>query len=71
MTMNHFIGVLKSNPDGAYDFICNNYYKMDKDELKDIVKELLFAIHTRTTKAEHDKILFDVADELKDFYSES
>lgn len=70
MEMNYLIGVLKHNPDSAYDFICNNYYKMSKEELKDFAKELLFAIHTRTTKAEHDKILDDVATELEDFYAE-
>ena len=64
--MKALIEVLKNNPNGAYDFIANNYYKYNKEELKDIVKELLYAIHTNTTKAEHDKILNDVAEELAD-----
>ena len=62
--MLELIKVLKNNPNGAYDFICNNYYNMSKEELKDFAKELLYAIHTNTDKAEHDKILNDVAVEL-------
>jgi len=65
-----FIEVLKNNPDGAYDFICNNYYKMSKDELKDITKELLFAVHDNVTKAEHNKILNDVGEELENTYTD-
>ena len=68
--MLEFINVLKNNPDGAYDFICNNYYKMSKEELKDIAKELLYAIHSNTDKAEHNKMLDDVAIELAESYEE-
>ena len=68
--MKEFINVLKNNPDGAYDFICNNYYNMCKEELKDIVKELLYAVHDNTEKVEHNKILNDVAIELADNYED-
>lgn len=68
--MQELINVLKNNPDGAYDFICNNYYKMSKEELKDIAKELLYAIHSNTDKAEHNKMLDDVATELAESYEE-
>ena len=68
MEMRYFIGVLKSNPNAAYDFICNNYYKMSKDELKDIAKELLFIMHVKMTEEEHDKALGFVAEELENFY---
>lgn len=68
--MKEFIEVLKNNPDGAYDHICNNYYKMSKEELKDIAKELLYAVHDNVTKTEHNAILSDVATELEDYYSE-
>lgn len=66
--MEQFINVLKSNPNYAYDFLCENYYTMTKDELKNIAKELLFAIYENTDKAEHDEILYDVATELEDCY---
>lgn len=69
--MKEFIEVLKNNPDKAYDYICNNYYKFSKDELKDIIKELLYSIYDNTMhKAEHNKFLFDAATELEDFYTE-
>lgn len=68
--MKGFIDVLKNNPNGAYDYICNNYYKMSKEELKDITKELLYAVHDNVTEKEHDEILKDVATELEDFYTE-
>ena len=68
--MLELINVLKNNPNGVYDFICNNYYKMSKEELKDFAKELLYAIHSNTDKAEHNKILDDVADELAESYNE-
>jgi 20S proteasome alpha/beta subunit len=68
--MKEFIEVLKNNPNGAYDFICNNYYKMTKEELKDITKELLYAVYDNVSKAEHNEILANVAVELEDFYLE-
>lgn len=68
--MEELIKVLKDNPNSAYDFICNNYYNMSKEELKNITKELLYAIHTNVSTEEHNKILNDVADELIDTYEE-
>ena len=66
--MNELLSVLKNSPDSAYDFICNNYYKMSKEELKDFAKELLFVIHVKNDKVEHDKYLKYVANELEMFY---
>ena len=68
--MKEFIELLENNPHKAYDFISNEYYRMDKDTLKDIAKELLYAMHDKMTKVEHDKALADVAEELKSFYTE-
>ena len=68
--MKEFIELLENNPDKAYDFISNNYYKMSKDELKDITKELLYAMYDKMTKEEHNEALADVAEELKSFYTE-
>lgn len=70
MEMNYLIGVFKSNPSAAYDYICNNYYKMSKEELKDVAKELIFVIHAMMTEEEHDKALGYVAEELRDSYME-
>ena len=30
------------NNRGLYDFLCNCYYKLDKEDLRDIAKELLY-----------------------------
>ena len=68
--MLELINVLKNNPNGAYDFICNNYYKMSKEELKDVVKELLYAIHSNVNESEHNKMLDDVATELAESYED-
>lgn len=66
--MKDFVEVLKNNPNGAYDYITSNYYKMSKEELKDIAKELLYSIYENTLETEHDKILEDVTKELTDQY---
>lgn len=68
--MKEFIGVLKSCPNSAYDFICNNYYRMSKEELKDVAKELLYIIHVMMDEKEHDKALGYVAEELENSYEE-
>lgn len=41
--LNDFIEALKN--DTSYDFIANNYYKMDKNDLKDIILELLYEVY--------------------------
>lgn len=66
--MKEFINVLKNSPNGAYDFICNHYYEMDKADLQKVAKELLYAIYSNTDTNKHDKILDDVAEELLDNY---
>lgn len=68
--MRQFIEVLKENPNHAYDYIANNYYKFSKEELKDITKELLYAIYDNHTKAMSNLILEEVAEELADNYEE-
>ena len=69
--MKDFIDILKNNPNNAYDFLCNNYHNMSKTELKDIAKELLYAVYDNVDTAEHDKILNDVAEELENDYVEN
>jgi 20S proteasome alpha/beta subunit len=65
--MENLIKCMQETPEKTYDFICNNYWNMSKDELKDIAKELIYAI-SRT--GEEADILEDVAEELKDSYIE-
>ena len=68
--MKSFIKELENNPNGAYDYICNNYYKFNKEELKDIIKELLYAVYDNMTEKEHNDIMSKVAEELKEAYEE-
>jgi 20S proteasome alpha/beta subunit len=68
--MKKFISVLNNNPDAAYDFICNNYYNMSKEDLKNVAKELLFVIHAKMEKEEHNKALGYVAEELECIYAD-
>lgn len=63
--MKEFVEVLKTNPDHAYDFIANNYWKMSREELASVAKELLYAIHY-FNKAEEKEILESVGIELED-----
>lgn len=67
--MKQFVKVLNENPNGAYDYIANNYHKYSKGELTDIVKELLYAIHDKA-KLEHDEIMASVAEELEFNYED-
>ena len=68
--MKDFVEVLKNNPNHAYDFIANNYWKMSKEELKDITKELLYGVEEYVLKKEWKEITQNVADELEDIYED-
>lgn len=65
--MKNFIEVLKNNPNHAYDHIASEGYKMSKEELVQIAKELLYTIYNNNTKAMHNLMLEEVADELEDY----
>lgn len=62
--MNEFIKTLAN--DTCYDYIANNYHRMDKSELADIIKELLYAIYSNCTDSEYKQILKEVMEELID-----
>ena len=73
--MMEFIEILKTNPDHAYDFICNEAWNFSKDELKDIVKELLYGFYKARenhfiTKTEELEIFESISEELEEFYEE-
>lgn len=67
IVMAEFIDCLENTPTRSYDFIAGKYWKMDKYELANIVKELLYAISKRV---DEEDILSDVAEELKEYYAE-
>lgn len=73
--MEQFVDCLRNNPDHAFDFIANEYYKFSKEELKDICKELLYGIYYAESRGyimESDsKAIYDnAADELNELYNE-
>ena len=70
-TMAQFTEILKNNPNHAYDFISNNYWKMSKNELVNIVKELLYGVEEYVLKGEFKAIMENVAIELDEQYDES
>ena len=49
--MKALIEVLKNNPNNAYDYLASNYYKMSKEELRDVAKELLYSIYENTLES--------------------
>ena len=71
--MAEFINNLKNNPHKAYDFFSSNSYRFDENELKDIIKELLFSLHyhvnTRFYGDLYGVILDDTAAELEEIYN--
>ncbi len=69
--MENFIKILKDDTNKAYDYISNNYYRMDKGELSDIIKELLFAVYSYSIRDDalaESTILNDVLVNLTDMY---
>ena len=50
--------------DKSYDYIANNYMNFRKEELKDIILELLYAIHTTAHTGKEMMILADAGMEL-------
>ena len=73
--MKQFTDCLRNNPDHAFDFIANEYYKFSKDELKDICKELLYGIYYAESHGhifeDDSKVIYNcVADELEENYNE-
>ena len=54
--------VLNSEHSNLYDFICNNYYLMSKEELKDLCKEAFALLYEKTEK---DNFLHN--EEIDDF----
>ena len=55
--------------DCLYGWLCDNYYKINKEELSDIAKELAFALHTTKRylqKTKQTEIKNEIISELKE-----
>lgn len=72
--MMEFTTILESEPNKAYDWICSNYYRLDIEELKEIIKELLYSLHYHVDNSFYGtlyrEILDDVQIELDETYDE-
>lgn len=69
-TLADLIKVMKENPRRTYDFISENHYILDKSELVDVIKELLYSIHSFCSEGQAAEMLAMAADELAYQYNE-
>lgn len=69
--MEKFIEILKTDHDKAFDFIANNAWNFSKDELKDIIKELLYAIYSEVDDIDQKSIFECAVNELEEWYTEA
>ena len=51
---------------GVFEFIVNNYYKLSKEDLRDIAKELDYAIYCYCSFEEYKEITKKCCDNLKE-----
>lgn len=70
-TMANFTEVLKNEPKTAYDFIANYGHLFDKNELINIIKELIYGLHTSLLDAIFENTMLNIGLELDDQYDEA
>lgn len=54
------VKLMQKYPDKVYDYICNNYTRFSRNELVDIIKELVYALR------DDPLAMVDAGDELKE-----
>lgn len=69
-TIAELLEVMKENPRRTYDFISENSYLLNKSEIIDVVKELLYSIHSFCPEPQAAEMLAMAADELEYQYKE-
>ena len=69
-TIAELLEVLKETPRKAYDFISMNNHMLDRWELTNIIKELLYAINSFCPESQAAAMMLMVADELEYIYKE-
>lgn len=52
--------------DRLYDYVASHYYEMDKDDLKDVILELTYALSDALSKADEKAVLNSARSELAD-----
>lgn len=53
-----------------YDFIANNYYEMDKQDLKDILLEIAYAFYNKNGVIAYEEMQKQVAQTLEEYWQE-
>lgn len=69
-TLAELLEVFKENPRQAYDFISQMNHMLDRYELTNIIKELLYSIHSFCSESQAAEMLAMAADELEYQYKE-
>ena len=59
--------ILYTNKSNLFDFICENYWKLSKDDLKDLLKEAYALLYTKQDQLNTEK---GVKWNDKNYYSE-
>lgn len=70
-TMANFTEILKNEPKKAYDFIANYGHLFDKNELINIIKELIYGMHVSLLDSIFENTMLNIGIELDDQYDEA
>lgn len=69
--MNRLNDILTNNRGNLYDFVCDNYYLLSKDELKDLCKEAFALLYSYAENIEVVKGEEKAFEELHKEYKEN
>ena len=70
-TMANFTEILKNEPKKSYDFIANYGHLFDKNELINIIKELIYGMHASLLDSIFENTMLNIGIELDDQYDEA
>lgn len=70
-TMANFTETLKNDPKKAYDFIANYGHLFNKNDLINIIKELIYGMHTCLIDSLFENTMLNIGIELDDQYDEA
>lgn len=68
--MMKFTEILKNEPDKAIDYIETNNYRMHKDDIVNILKEVLYGMKIGCYHPQYEQIMTDIQIELDEKYNE-
>lgn len=68
--MMEFTEILKNNPSKAMEYIEANSYRMQKDDIANILKEVLRGMNIGCYHPQYEQIMMDIQIELDEQYNE-